>query len=72
MLDKLEPIERKYEEIDQELLKVGDDYQRAADLSREKSELEPLVELAREYRSIYTRIEEAHALLDGDDPQLKE
>ncbi|MFN2146127.1 MAG: peptide chain release factor 1 [Anaerolineales bacterium] len=72
MLDKLEPIEKRYEEISQELLEVGDDYQRAADLAREKSEIEPLVEIARDYRKILNRIEEAHALVDGDDPELAE
>lgn len=72
MLDKLEPIENRYKELGQELLVVGDDYQRAADLSRERSDLEPLVEIAQEYRSTLERIEEARALLDGDDPELVE
>ncbi len=38
----------------------------------ERSELEPLVEIAEEYRSILTQIEEAHALIDGDDPEMAE
>jgi peptide chain release factor 1 len=72
MLDKLEPIENRYEEINQQLLEVGDDYQRAAELSRERSEIEPLVEIAAEYRNILSRIEEAQALLESDDPELAE
>ena len=72
MLDKLQPIENRFEEIDQELLVVGDDYQRAADLSREKSELEPLVQIAKEYRNILNKIDEARTLLDSEDPELTE
>ena len=72
MLEKLEPIEERYEEINRELLEVGDDYQRAADLSKERSDLEPLVELAREYREVLARLEEAQKLLDSDDPELAE
>lgn len=72
MLEKLDPIEERYNEINQELLEVGDDYQRAADLSKERSDLEPLVELAREYREVLERLEEAQKLLDSDDPELAE
>ena len=72
MLDKLEPIEERFEEINQELLEVGDDYQRAADLSRERAELEPLVKIASEYRNILNRIEEARTLVEGDDTELAE
>ncbi len=72
MLDKLEPIEKRYQEINEELLEVGDDYQRAADLSKERSELEPLVEIAREYRDVLTQIEESQELLEADDPEMAE
>jgi peptide chain release factor 1 len=72
MLDKLEPIEERFDEINQELLVVGDDYQRAADLSRERSELEPLVQISDEYRNILDRIDEARTLIDGDDTELAE
>ena len=72
MLEKLEPIEERYDEINRELLEVGDDYQRAADLSKERSDLEPLVELAREYREVHERLEEAQRLLNSDDPELVE
>ena len=37
MLEKLKPIENRYREINEELLTVGDDYQRAAELSMELS-----------------------------------
>ncbi len=72
MLDKLEPIENRYREINEELLTVGDDYQRAAELSMERSELEPLVSIAKEYREVLSRIEEAHQLVESDDEELAE
>lgn len=72
MLDKLEPIENRYREINEELLTVGDDYQRAAELSMERSELEPLVQIAKEYREVLSRIEEAHQLVESEDEELAE
>lgn len=72
MLDKLKGIEDRYKELNQELMEVGEDYQRAAELSMERSDLEPLVEKAGKYRDILSRIEEAQSLLSGDDPELAE
>ncbi|MGD2027394.1 MAG: peptide chain release factor 1 [Anaerolineales bacterium] len=72
MLEKLEPIEKRYQEINDELLTVGDDYQRAAELSMERSELEPLVEIAKEYQALLDRIEEARLLLESEDSELAE
>lgn len=71
MLEKLEGIEERFKEIDQLLLGVGDDYQRAAELSIERAELEPLVEKAREYRQTARQIEEAESLLASDDEELE-
>ncbi|MCS7246637.1 MAG: peptide chain release factor 1 [Anaerolineales bacterium] len=72
MLDKLRGIEEKYEEINRALLEVGGDYQRAAELNMERSELEPLVEKAREYRQALERREEARSLLEGEDEELRQ
>lgn len=67
MLEKLAGIEKRYEEINQELLEVGDDYQRAAELNKERTDLEPLVNKIREYRQVLQRIEEARALLENEE-----
>ena len=72
MLDKLKGIEDRYQEINQELLEVGDDYQRAAELSMERSDLESLVQKAKEYRDILVRIEEARSLVESDDEEMVE
>jgi peptide chain release factor 1 len=72
MLDKIVGIEERYEEINQLLLEVGDDYHRATELSKERADIEPLVQKASEYRQVLNRLEEARQLLDGDDDELKE
>lgn len=72
MLDKLRGIEEKYEELNRALLEVGSDYQRAAELNMERSELEPLVEKARHYRQALKRRAEAHSLLDSGDEELRQ
>ena len=41
MLDKLQAIEEKFEQLGQELLVVGTDYKRAAEISKERTNLEP-------------------------------
>jgi peptide chain release factor 1 len=71
MLEKLAGIEERYEEINRLLMEVGNDYQRAAELNKERIDLEPLVEKAREYRQTLKRIDEARALLQTEsDPDL--
>jgi len=71
MLDKLIGIEKRYAELNQELQEVGDDYQRAAELNKERIDLEPLVEKAHKYRQALERIEDARTLLDGEDDELR-
>ncbi len=72
MLEKLEAIEKRYEEINAELMEVGADYQRAASLGIERSELEPIVETARQYRSSLARLDEAQLLLEGPDEDMRQ
>jgi peptide chain release factor 1 len=72
MLDKLAAIEQRYDELNQMLMEVGDDYQRAAELNMERTELESLVKHARQYRAALQRQEEAQGLLDADDEDLRE
>ncbi len=72
MLDKLAGIESRYEQIGQELLDAGGDYQRAAELNKERLEIEPVVEKARQYRQVLKALEEARALLESEqDAELR-
>lgn len=66
LLEKLRGIEARYEEINQNLMTVGEDYQRAAELGIERAELEPIVEATQEYRNTLERLEEAGNFLEGE------
>ncbi len=73
LLEKLEVLERRFEDIERELMEVGDDYKRAASLAKERAELEPIVQKAREYRKALQELEEARALLEEEeDPEMRE
>lgn len=71
MLDKLTGIVERYEEINQLLMEVGDDYQRAAELGIERAELEPVVTKARQYRQAIASLEEVQELKNSDDEELR-
>ncbi|HSL45294.1 MAG TPA: peptide chain release factor 1 [Anaerolineales bacterium] len=71
MLEKLKGIEERYEQLGNELLDIGNDYQRAADINKERVDLEPIVEKAREYRQAVKSLEEARFILESErDPEL--
>ncbi len=72
MLDKLAGIEERYQELNRLLTVVGDDYQRAAELNKERIDLEPIVGKAQEYRQALSGLEEARALLDVEDADLRQ
>jgi peptide chain release factor 1 len=72
MLEKLKGIEDRYEEINRELLEVGKDYNRAAELSKERADLEPIVQKAKEYRKLLADIEQARNLLDAQEEEIAE
>ncbi len=69
MLEKIKLIETRLHEIDEELV-AGVGYERIAELSRERAELEPLVLKGREYRQALENLEQARELANGDDPDM--
>lgn len=70
MLDKIAGIEERYQELNRLLLEVGDDYQRAAELGKERSDLETIVNKAQVYRQALKQLEEARSIQDTDDGEL--
>ncbi|MBE9473285.1 MAG: peptide chain release factor 1 [Chloroflexi bacterium] len=72
MLDKIAGIEERYNELNQLLMEVGDDYQRATELSIERAELEPLITKTNRYRQATQQLEEARALAETDDDELRQ
>lgn len=72
MLDKVKSIEEKYKELSEALLNVGDDYQKAAQISKERAEIEEVYQKAREYRITLEQLQEAKDLIDSGDEELSE
>jgi peptide chain release factor 1 len=62
MLEKIKTIIARYDEINQLLETVADDYQKAVELAKERSELEAVVQKAQEYQQVVKRREEALSL----------
>ena len=72
LLEKLSGIETRYEEINQGLLTVGNDYQLAADLGKEKADLDPFIEAIQDYRESLEQLEGAQSLAESADNDLRE
>ncbi|HZK17078.1 MAG: peptide chain release factor 1 [Chloroflexi bacterium] len=70
MLDKLESILEHFAELDRRLAEVGQDYQLAAELSKERSDLEPLVTLAREYKENLKITEQTQELVEVSEGEI--
>ncbi len=75
MIDKLKDIEKRYEELGEQLAdpEVVSDPRKLRDLAKERSDLEELVNTYREYRQTTATLEEDRQLLrETDDPELRE
>ncbi len=72
MLDKLTGIEERYEALGRDMLEVGSDYQRAAEINKERTDLEPVVLKSRQYRQALKSLQEARTILDTEsDTELR-
>jgi peptide chain release factor 1 len=71
LLDNLIAVETHYNEILRLIQENINDYQQVAELSKEKAELEDIVEKTREYRNSIQMVDEAKQLLEADDEELK-
>ena len=72
LLEKLSGIEARYKEINQKLLTVGNDYQQAADLGKEKADLDPFIEAIQEYRETLEQLEGAKTLAETGDQDMQD
>lgn len=73
MIDKLQKVEDRFREIESQL---GDpsivaNVDRFTKLTRELSNLEPIVKKFRDYKQILAQIDEDKILVEGDDEELK-
>ena len=72
--ERLAKVRERFQEIDRELARpeVAADYERVASLSKERAELEPLVQLFEEYERVRADAEAARGMLREKDPELRE
>ncbi len=72
MLEKLTGIEERYEALGREMLEVGSNYQRAAEINKERLDLEPVVLKSRQYRQALKSRDEARTILETEsDAELR-
>ncbi len=72
MLKKLASLEERFQSLEQQMAEAASDYQRVAELARERAELEPLVSAFREYHGLSDQLSQAQTFSEGDDPELRE
>ncbi len=72
MINRLEAIVAKYQEVSEELVKpeVLNDFNRLKKLSKEQSDLKEIVEVYNEYKKILDNLEQAKQM--ENDPELKD
>lgn len=74
MMERLETIARRYEELTQILMdpSIASDIKKMTEASKEQASLENAYNLYQEYKKILSGIEEAKELMNEKDPEIKE
>ncbi len=74
MIDKLKEVEKRYNDLNEELIKpeIINNQDLYINVTREHKELRPIVEKSREYITILEKLEEDREILQGDDKELIE
>jgi len=74
MLEKLKEVQARYQEIGKEIVKpeVINNQEKYIALTKEHSDLQPIVEKSKEYIEITEKIQEDKEVLEGNDPELIE
>lgn len=74
MIERLESIEKRYEELVQMLMDpdIGSDIKRMTEITKEQSQLQGAYDLFQEFKQINTGIQEAKELLKEPDAEIKE
>ena len=71
-LERIGSIVKRYDEINRLLENSGEDYQKAVELAKERSDIEEIVKLVKEYKQILNNINEAHSLEASEDDELRQ
>lgn len=74
MFDRLDAIEKRYEQINSELQdpKIVSDIKRLTELSKEQKNLEKIVELYREYKKLRDSVADLKEMKKESDPEIAE
>lgn len=75
MLEKLEQVEERYEELTRLMAdpEIAQDHKRIAEYAKERSDLEDVVTLYRDYKNTSEELEDTRTLLDDDiGPEMQE
>lgn len=74
MLEQLQDVERRFEEVTQKMSdpQVATDLEALKKLGQERGRLEPIVELYRQHKKISADLEGAKELLDAGDDEMEE
>lgn len=74
MIERLETIARRYEELNEILMdpSIANDINKMTEASKEQAMLENAYQLYQEYKKVISGIEEAKELLKEKDPEIKE
>ena len=67
--ESLAAIETRYKEINQQIEENLDDYQKVAELSKERADLDPIIEKSSQLRQKQKSLEEAQMLLDSSNDE---
>lgn len=70
MLDKLNAILEHYNELEERLANVGEDYQLAVELSKERADMEDIATAAKDYIATLEKIEETKALIEASEGEM--
>ena len=73
IFDKLEPVIRRYEEIEAEMAtpEVATDFAKIQELAKERASLEQLAEISRQHRKLAREMDDLTAIIqEGSDPEL--
>ena len=71
-LERIGSIVKRYDEINRLLENSGEDYQKAVEWAKERSDIEEIVKLVKEYKQILNNINEAHSLEASEDDELRQ
>ena len=71
MLEKITSIEKRYDELTKLLEENVEDYQKVAELAKERSDLEPVIQLFTHYRELLKQQAQANELENNEDEEIR-